>query len=148
MTTINRFFRLEEGWITVGLLALLLFSVTLSIQQAQWADGLVILTPITIIGLGSGIVLAKIRGVPRILLDLVGLEIGVLTVLLATSSIMTDSRLVTIQDRTQELLTRTGNWIALAVRGQSSDDLLVFILSLALVCWVLAYSSAYFVFKS
>jgi transglutaminase-like putative cysteine protease len=144
----NRFFRLQEGWITVGLLALLLFSVTLSIQQAQWADGLVILTPITLIGLGSGILFAKMRGVPRILLDLVGLELGILTVLLAVASIMTDSRLVTIQDRTQELIARTGGWIALAVRGQSSDDLLVFILSLALVCWVLAYSSAYFVFKS
>src|SRR5204863_7250876 len=124
-----RFLRLQEGWITVGLLALLLFSVTLSIQQAQWADGLVILTPVTLIGLASGIVLAKVRGVPRILLDLVGLEIGVLTVLLAVASIMTDSRLVTIQDRTQELLTRTGNWIALAMRGQSNEDLLVFILS-------------------
>src|SRR5437867_9137273 len=105
-----RFLLLQEGWITVGLLALLLFSVTLSIQQAQWADGLVILTPVTIIGLLSGIVLAKVRGVPRILLDLVGLEIGVLTVLLAVASQMTDSRLVTIQDRLQELLSRTNNW--------------------------------------
>ncbi len=143
-----KFLRLQEGWITVGLLALLLFSVTLSLQQAQWADGLGILTPITILGLFSGIILAKIRGVPRILLDLVGLMIGVLTVLLAVSSVMTDSRLVTIQDRTQELLGRTSSWVALAVRQQSSDDLLVFILSLALVTWVLAYSSAYFVFKS
>src|SRR5438094_5046834 len=106
-----RFLRLQEGWITVGLLALLLFSVTLSIQHAEWADGLVILTPVTIVGMLSGILLAKIRGVPRILLDLLGLEIGVLTVLLATASVMTDSsRLLTIQDRLQELLMRTSVW--------------------------------------
>ena len=48
------FLRLREGWLTVGLLALMLFSVTLSIQQAQWVDGLSILTPVTILGLGAG----------------------------------------------------------------------------------------------
>ena len=72
-----RFLRLQEGWITVGLLALLLFSVTLSIQQAQWADGLVILTPVTIIGLLSGIVLAKVmHGVTVIALLVFGWAAG------------------------------------------------------------------------
>ena len=88
---------MREGWLTVGLLALLLFSVTLSIQQAQWTDGLTILTPVTIIGLVAGIILAKVSGVPRILLDLVGLQIGIITVLVATTGVMSDTRLVTIQ---------------------------------------------------
>src|SRR5207253_394795 len=122
----SRLLRLQEGWLTVGLLALLLFSVTLSIQQAQWADGLSILTPITIVGLASGIVLAKVKGVPRVLLDLVGLLIGVNTILLAVSSIMTDTRLVTAQDKVQDLMLRTANWIGVAVRQEMSDDLLVF----------------------
>jgi transglutaminase-like putative cysteine protease len=143
-----RFLRLQEGWLTVGLLALLLFSVTLSIQQAQWSDGLSILTPITIIGLASGIILAKIRRVPRILLDLIGLHIGVISVLVAVASVMTNSELVTVQDKVQDLLYRTGAWIGVALRQEPSDDLLVFILSLAVVAWVLSYSSAYFVFKS
>jgi transglutaminase-like putative cysteine protease len=144
----TRFLKLREGWLTVGLLALMLFSVTLSIQQAQWSDGLSILTPITIVGLATGIVLAKVRGVPRMLLDLVGLQVGLITVLVAVASVMTDSRLVTIQDRVQDLLVRTGAWIRAALDQEMSDDLLVFILSLAVVAWVLAYSSAYFVFKS
>src|SRR5438445_4949141 len=120
-----RFFRLREGWLTVGLLALLLFSVTLSIQQAQWSDGLTILTPITIIALATGIILAKVRGVPRILLDLIGLQVGLITVLLAVASIMSDTRLITVQDKVQELLVRTGTWIGVAVRQDMSDDLLV-----------------------
>lgn len=143
-----RLFRLQEGWLTVGLLALMLFSVTLSIQQAQWSDGLSILTPITLIGLATGIVLAKVRGVPRFLLDLIGLEIGLITVLLAVASVMQDPRLVTVQDHVQDLLARTATWLGVALRNDMSDDLVVFILSLAVVCWVLAYSSAYFVFKS
>lgn len=143
-----RFLRLQEGWLTVALLSLLLFSVTFSIEQAQWTDGLSILTPITIVGLLTGIILAKVRGVPRFLLDLVGLEIGLISVLLAVSSVMRDPKLVTLQDRVQDLLARTAVWINVAIRQDMSDDLTVFILSLAVVCWVLSYSSAYFVFKS
>ena len=143
-----RFFKLQEGWLTVGLLALLLFSVTLSIQQAQWVDGLSILTPITIVGLGSGIILAKVRGVPRSLLDLVGLMLGVVTILLTVPSVMTDSKYTTIQEKIQDLFLRTAAWVGVAVKQDWSDDLLVFILSLAIVAWVLSYSSAYFVFKS
>lgn len=143
-----RFFRLQEGWLTVGLLALLLFSVTLSVQQAQWSEGLSILTPITLIGLATGVILAKVRGVPRFLLDVVGLLVGLITVLVAVAGVMRDPRLVTIQDKVQDLLSRTAHWVNVAVRQDMSDDLVVFILSLAVVTWVLAYSSAYFVFKS
>ncbi|HVF99047.1 MAG TPA: transglutaminaseTgpA domain-containing protein, partial [Chloroflexia bacterium] len=144
----SKIFRLQEGWLTVGLLALLLFSVTLSMQQAQWSDGLSILTPITIIGLLTGIVMAKVRGVPRFLLDVLGLEIGVITVLVAVSSVMQGPELVTIQDKVQNLVARTSAWVSVAMRQDVSDDLVVFVLSLAVVSWVLAYSSAYFVFRS
>src|SRR5207249_3679788 len=142
------FLRLREGWLTVGLLALMLFSVTLSIQQAQWVDGLSILTPVTIIALATGIILAKVRGVPRFLLDLVGMLVGVVTILVAVPTVMTDGRYQNIQEKVQDLILRTGLWVNLAINKQSSDDLLVFILALAVVAWVLAYSSAYFVFKS
>jgi transglutaminase-like putative cysteine protease len=143
-----RYLRLQEGWLTVGLLALLLFSVTLSIQAAQWSDGLSILTPITIIGLATGLVLAKVRGVPRFLLDLVGLLVGVITVLVAVASVMREEGLVTIQERVRDLIMRTALWVEAAIGQEMSDDLLVFILSLAVVVWVLSYSSAYFVFRS
>lgn len=144
----TKFFRLQEGWLTVGLLALLLFSVTLSIQQAQWSDGLTILTPVTIIGLVTGIIMAKMRGVPRFLLDVLGLEIGIITVLVAVASVMQGPGLVTIQDKVQNLIERTATWVNVAMRQDVSDDLVVFVLSLAVVAWVLAYSSAYFVFRS
>ncbi|MEA2573147.1 MAG: hypothetical protein QOH93_445 [Chloroflexia bacterium] len=144
----SKYFRLQEGWLTVGLLALLLFSVTLSIQQAQWSDGLSILTPITIIGLVTGIVMAKVRGVPRFLLDVLGLEIGIITVLVSVASVMQGPELVSIQDKVHNLLERTAAWVSVAMRQDVSDDLVVFVLSLAIVAWVLAYSSAYFVFRS
>lgn len=143
-----KFLRLQEGWLTVGLLALLLFSVSLSIQQAQWSEGLNILLPITIVGLLTGLALAKINSVPRILLDIVGLLIGFVTVILSVTSVMRDPRLDTVQDKVRDLLERTVSWVNVAVRQDMSDDLIVFVLSLAVVTWVLAYSSAYFVFKA
>ena len=144
----SKFIRLREGWLTVGLLAILLFSVTLSIQQAKWSEGLGMLTPITLIGLFTGLILAKARGVPRFMLDLVGLGVGIVTVLVAVASVMRDPRLDTIQERVQDLIARTANWINVAIRQDMSDDLIVFIFSLAVVAWVLAYSSAYFVFRA
>ena len=111
-----KFLRLQEGWLTVGLVAMMLFSVTLSIEQAQWSDGLSILTPITLIGMTTGLVLAKVRGVPRFLLDLVGLMIGVNTVLIAVASVMHDPRLSTVQDRVQDLVLRTTQWLNVSVR--------------------------------
>ncbi len=143
-----KFLKLQEGWLTVGLLALVLFSVTFSVQQAKWAEGLSILTTITFVGLLTGLVLSKIQGVPRILLDLVGLLIGFLTVMLSVASIIRDPRLSTLQERVRDLMERTVTWINVAVRQDMSDDLVVFILSLAVVCWVLAYSSAYFIFRA
>jgi transglutaminase-like putative cysteine protease len=143
-----RFLKLQEGWLTVGLLALVLFSVTFSIQQARWAEGLNILTTITLVGLVTGLVLSKIRGVPRILLDLVGLLVGFLTVMLSVASVVRDPRLSTLQERVRDLIDRTATWVNVAVRQDVSDDLVVFILSLAIVCWVLAYSSTYFVFRA
>jgi transglutaminase-like putative cysteine protease len=143
-----QFMRLREGWLTVGLLAILLFSVTLSIQQAKWSEGLNILTPITLVGLFTGLAIAKVRGVPRFLLDMVGLGVGIVTILVAVASVMRDPRLLTIQDRVQDLLGRTVNWITIAIRQDMSDDLIVFVLSLAIVTWVLAYSAAYFVFRA
>src|SRR5437763_12755796 len=104
------FLRLREGWLTVGLLALMLFSVTLSIQQAQWVDGLSILTRVTFLGLGAGIILAKVRGVPRMLLARVGLFAGLNTLLRAVASVMTDERYGTVQEPVQDMLVRTGIW--------------------------------------
>ena len=46
-----RFNRLREGWLMVGLVALMLFSVVWSIQRAGWSDDLFILTPITLLGM-------------------------------------------------------------------------------------------------
>jgi transglutaminase-like putative cysteine protease len=143
-----KYFRLREGWLMVGLVALMLFSVIWSVQRAGWSDGLFILTPITLAGMATGLILSKVRGVPRLLLHLTGTLAGAILVLWETANLLDDPNLVTIQDRVQELLTRTIVWFRMIFDGGMSDDLQLFLLALAVLSWVLAYSSTWFIFRS
>ena len=143
-----KYFRLREGWLMVGLVALLLFSVIWSIQRAGWSDGLFILTPITLAGMGTALLLSRIRGVPRLLLHLTGLTAGAVIVLWETANLLDDPRLVTIQDRVQDLLSRAVLWSRAVAVGDASDDMQLFLLALAVLTWLLAFSSTWFVFRS
>jgi len=143
-----KYFRLREGWLMVGLVALMLFSVIWSIQRAGWSDGLFILTPITLAGMATALILSRVRGVPRLLLHLTGTMVGVVIVLWETANLLDDPTLLTIQDRVQDLLTRTVVWFRTVLDGGMSDDLPLFLLSLAVLSWVLAYTSTWFIFRS
>src|SRR5215218_9367041 len=143
-----KYFRLREGWLMVGLVALMLFSVIWSIQRAGWSDGLFILTPITLAGMATALILSRVRGVPRLLLHLTGTMVGVVIVLWETANLLDDPNLVTIQDRVQDLLTRAVVWFRTVLDGGMSDDLPLFLLSLAVLGWVLAYTSTWFIFRS
>ncbi|HUS15663.1 MAG TPA: DUF3488 and transglutaminase-like domain-containing protein [Chloroflexia bacterium] len=144
----TKLLRLREGWLMVGLLALMIFSVVWSIQRAGWSEDLFILTPIALLGMAVGLVLSKVRGVPRLLLHLTGAMTGLVLVLWETASLLDDPRLFTIQDRVQDLLGRLVLWIRAVMTSDMSDDLPLFILSVAVLTWVLAYASTWFVFRS
>ncbi|HMA32878.1 MAG TPA: DUF3488 and transglutaminase-like domain-containing protein [Chloroflexia bacterium] len=143
-----RYLRLREGWLMVGLVALMLFSLVWSIQRAGWSDDLFILTPITLAGLLTALVLSKVRGVPRLLLHLTGMMAGVALVLWETANLLDDPRLLTIQDRVQDLVGRIFVWFQAVTGGGLSDDLPLFVLSLAILTWLLAYASTWFIFRS
>ena len=145
---LTRFFRLREGWLMVGLVALMLFSVTWSVQRADWAAGLRILSPVTLVGLLAGLVLCKIQGVPRALLHAVGAVTGAITTLWLTANLIENPYIPTIQDKTQTLLDKTMTWFGAVVAGDMSDDIWVFILALAVLCYALAYASVWFLFRS
>ncbi len=143
-----KYFRLREGWLMLGLVALMLFSVIWSVQRAGWSDGLFILTPITLAGMLTALVLSRVRGVPRLLLHLTGTMAGVVIVLWETANLLDDPSLLTVQARVQDLLSRAFVWLSTVLQGGASDDLPLFILSLAVVTWVLAYASTWFIFRS
>src|SRR5690349_7018302 len=68
--------KLQEGWMTFLLLAGTILVVSGAIQQADWADDLAVLTPVTIAGLLLGLGLAKWRRMPWFLAHPLALLIG------------------------------------------------------------------------
>src|SRR4051812_39209236 len=148
MERLTRIFRLQEGWLMVGLTALLLFSVTWSVQRADWAAGLRILSPVTLVGLLVGLILCKVHGVPRLLLHATGAVAGALTTLWFTANLIENPYLPSMADKTQTLLGKAATWFGAVASGDMSDDIWVFILALAVLSYLLAYASVWFLFRS
>ncbi|HLT21593.1 MAG TPA: hypothetical protein VKZ96_19210, partial [Thermomicrobiales bacterium] len=71
----------REGWSTVILSALIVYISVLSIQRADWADGLGILTGVMVAGLVAGFVVSKWRRLPSAVLHLGGFVLGLLVVI-------------------------------------------------------------------
>jgi transglutaminase-like putative cysteine protease len=140
-------FRLEHGWTTFWLVALLVFTATWSVQQAEWADGLHILTPITILGLIVGLLLAHMRQLPPIAAHATAFVIGLIVVFFQMTTFLSDT-LGTRWDKLTWLWSRWENWYATIRGGESAEDLYLFILMMSGMLWVLSYASIWFVFRS
>lgn len=140
-------FAIREGWTTFWLVALLVFTATWSVQMADWADGLHILSTITIIGLAVGLVLAQVRRIPSIVAHLAALLLGTVVVLFEMTNFLSDS-IGGRRAKIDYLWTRWTHWYHLVSHGERADDLYLFILLMAALLWVLSYISVWFVFRS
>lgn len=140
-------FALREGWTTYLLVALLVFTATWSVQRADWADGLEILTIITLLGLVVGLALAVQRRVPAVVAHLVALVLGTVVVLYQMTGFLSEN-LGSRWDRLDYLWTRWELWFHAVSRGERADDLYLFILLMAALLWVVAYASVWFVLRS
>ena len=136
--------KIGEGASTFFLLALLLLSVTGSIDSAGWTDGLGLLTWAVLGGLGVGIVLAKlpVRGiVAHPLMIALGVPaITFLATLLLPSVLTFEERLIVLQERIVSWLSRVG-------AGKEGSDSLIFLIQLMLLMWVVGYVAAWFVYR-
>ncbi len=139
--------RLEHGWTTFWLVALLVFTATLSVQQAEWAAGLHILTPITIIGLFVGLILVHMRQIPPIAAHATAFVIGIIVVFFQMTTFLSDA-LGSRWDKLSWLWSRWETWWATIRGGESAEDLYLFILMMSGMLWVLSYASIWFVFRS
>jgi transglutaminase-like putative cysteine protease len=139
-------FELKEGWATIILLLLILLCVALSIQHAEWTEGLAILQGIVLLGGGLGIVLAKSRTPNRMAHLLSGLS-GVAWAAFLTSRVLAGSAELSTQAAVVELDYRLQKWLFVLINRQSSGDNMVFLFLLSLLLWIMAYFSAWAVFR-
>lgn len=134
--------RLAEGWFSFVLLALVVYSGIWSVQAAQWvSQGLNLLTPLTALGLIVGVIAAKQRWVPRLFSHVAAIVLGLLLAFWQTST-------VDYAGHTQTLLASLHTWLLLALNGGSSSDDSIFLLFILVLGFLLAYTSAWLVYRT
>ncbi len=137
--------KLEEGWITVALLAALLTVATWGVGMASWTDGLWTVWPTALVGLFAGLALAKSRfgGIQATLFAIV---YGLFTV---GFFICLDPDILrgTWQQRSVELVWRLNNFLYKLIHGGTNRDALPFPVVVAVIFWSISVLAAWSVFR-
>ncbi len=140
-------FALREGWATVILTALIVYIAVVSIQRADWADGLGILTGVMAAGLAAGFVVSKWRRLPSAVLHLGGFVVGLLAVTFAMTRYLDDS-IGGTRDKLRWLWERGEEWLRLVINGEQAEDLYLFVLFISILTYIMAYLTMWFVFRA
>ncbi len=161
----RRWYQLPEGWLSLFLLLLLVLVAVSSLQAAAWEPALraalAILLPAALVGLAVGFLLAWFRPVPRLVAHLVGALGGVAWIVQLSSTLrevhippsgpmvsFLDPALQGWKDLAIELLIRAIILWRTFLRGTVGEDIVLFIILLALLSWLVGFLSAWFAFRS
>ena len=137
---------LKEGWATVALLLIILFCVAWSIQTANWTEGLAILQAIVLVGGLIGIVLAKSH-IPGITAHLLSLLAGFTWTAFLASRVLAGATGLPIEAAVAELDRLIVAWFSVLLSGGESAGNYVFLVLLGLLLWLVAYFSAWAIFR-
>ncbi|MDQ4076886.1 MAG: DUF3488 and transglutaminase-like domain-containing protein [Chloroflexota bacterium] len=138
-------YQMREGWFSFVLLFLLLFTVTLSLQAAEWTSGLEILNGVFFGAFLVGVLFSKSRlsGLLWHPLSLVlgTLWIGYLALGLTTSPGPWEKQLA-------ELIIRVILWSREVREGGVSTDTLPFVLTMSGLLWLIVYGATWDFFRA
>ena len=145
-----------EGWASLLLLTLMLLTVAWSIEAADWAEGLGLLQGIVLGGIVVGFVLVRF-GVPDLVAHPISLLAGLLWSVFLVGRLLDPASIthrIVLQDadltwrvRAMELIYRFRAWLEVA-RGQGvGQDNLVFVLQMAVLIWLVSYTSVWLLFR-
>ena len=132
-----------EEWLTLGITTMLFLACIVSIQGANWVDGMPSLYPIGFAGLVAGYGLAKVRW-PAVLLYAIALAGGATLVYLQLLAILPGA---TPAARTDQLLDRMYAWWSAATQGGISNDGLPVVVVMLVLTWIGAYASSWAIFR-
>jgi transglutaminase-like putative cysteine protease len=143
LAAVNRYFVVypEDGIVTLLLVAAVVLTTSLCIQAPQWAPGLNILTPITLLGLLYGYLAVQQRVAPPFVTHM-------LAVVLAVVLAFWFSARAVLGGDVRLLFTHARVWLYQALHSQRSDDNDMFLLCLAALIFLLAYLSMWLVVHS
>ena len=132
----------REGWLTIFLLAAVIWCVVHSVEAAEWSDNLDLLVPLAWFGMAVAIVGVK-SGLRRRALHALAFVIAIEAIVLAFGNRMTAD---TWDGRLNELSWHIVTWIQTAFAGGNSRDNVMFALIIAVLSLGLGYGTAYLIF--
>ncbi|MCO6449566.1 MAG: transglutaminase domain-containing protein [Caldilineales bacterium] len=136
--------RRTRFWVDFFLVLVMVVTMAWSLQAARWTAGLERLLPVVLVAVVAGTLVARSelgRGFATIYSVVVGTA-----VVLYSSSVLASTELSS-QERVYHVLERVYLWVYQALTDQPVQDNLVFVLLLAILMWVIAYSAAWTYFR-
>lgn len=144
----RRLLRPPLGWTVFFLLTIMLLTVGWSIEGANWTDGLWTLAPIALGGVIVGAVFGATRRIPTLLSHLMAIVLGVVWVGFCDAWV---SSLIpwdyTWGETIREMADRLLKWLEIVRSGGISSDNLIFLMHMGLLMWLVAYLSAWSLYR-
>jgi transglutaminase-like putative cysteine protease len=140
------------------LAALMLWSVTQSIATSNWAEGLGVLTAVALPALIVGTIFARLRWLPSWLAHLLSAALGLAWSIQQIGPLLVrevgrelgttmGERLITWGDKASEILIRALIWGRILQAGGRGEDIVLFVVALALLMWALGYATGWLLFR-
>jgi transglutaminase-like putative cysteine protease len=137
----------------------MVWSVIQSIASSNWADGLRALVGVALPALLVGIIFARLHWLPSWLAHILSAALGVAWSIQQIGGLLVEQistelntamadRLVTWGDRATEILIRVIVWSRVLAVGGRGEDVVLFVVALALLCWALGYATGWLLFRS
>jgi hypothetical protein len=137
----------------------MVWSVIQSIANANWAPGLAALVGVALPALLVGIIFARLRWLPGWLAHLLSAALGIAWAIQRIGPLLVEQisqelntamadRLVTWGDRATEILIRTIIWSRILSVGGRGEEVVLFVVALALLSWALCYTTGWLLFRS
>jgi len=132
---------MAEGWFSLIMLAIVIYSTVWCVQAAGWVDYLNILTITTGLGLIAGVVAAKQTRLPRLAVHLIALSFGLLLSFWQTTGAY-------YQGHAGDFTASIQRWLATAFTGGTGNDNAIFLFFILSLGFILAYVSAWLVYRT
>lgn len=132
---------LAEGWFSLFLLAAVVYSTIWCVEAADWVDHLNILSLTTLLGLIIGVIAAKQRRLPRLLVHALAIVFGLLLAFWQTAGADYNGNVTALSNSMHQ-------WLTLALSGGTSSDDSIFLFFITALGFLLAYTSAWLVYRT
>ncbi len=143
----------------VILALLMVWSVVQSIASSNWANGLGILVSVALPGLVVGVLFARLHWLNGWLAHLLSAALGIAWSVQQVGPLLVHEisqelgaplaeRLVSWSDRASEILIRIVIWSRIIGAGGRGEDIVLFIVALALIVWALGYITGWLLFRA